>query len=347
MTTDYQYAAKIIQDKDDVDVLFFNGQVMRGTDLEVIRSIYNNKSKDSLLLILVTSGGNADAAYKIARYIQNHYKKFTVLVSGICKSAGTLIAVGANEIAFSPYGELGPIDVQMYKTDNLAERESGLTITEALEHLTSSALRTHGKVFEAIMSGTNAIISFKTATQAASELVTGLYAPMFSQIDPTDVGEKARSMRIASDYARRLDARVRNLKYDALNHLTQTYPSHSFVIDMKEAESLFNNIRDLSEEEQVLVDSLDKDFHLGARYEIPAETTGQATILSLGLPDEQEGDDDQHTERTDDAREDGRDPAPTTETPENVPERTADRAQDGHHDRTKPNSGDRGQRSSA
>lgn len=121
-------------------------------------------------------------------------------------------------------GEIGPIDVQTYKTDNLAERQSGLTITESLDHLTGSAIRTHSLVFSEIMAATDLVISFKTATQAASELVTGLYAPMFSQIDPMEVGEKARSMRIASDYGQRLNAHSGNLKDGAIFPALQLLP---------------------------------------------------------------------------------------------------------------------------
>ena len=310
MTAPYSAIGQEIGEETKSDVFFYNGQIRRGDDLRVIQEIYDRKSKDRVILVLVTSGGDPNAAYKIARYIQSRYEKFTLLVSGLCKSAGTLIAVGAHEIAFSPYGELGPIDVQMYKTDNLAERQSGLTITESLDHLTASALRMHGRIFGAIMADTEAIISFRTAAQAATELVTGLYAPMFSQIDPMEVGDKARWMRVASDYGKRLNARVGNLKNGALNNLTRTYPSHSFVIDMQEANSLFNNIRPLSEKEQVLVTHL----NYGARYEMETEEAG-VTFFCLSQPEETEKPNELSTDRAANTAGDGQDsPAATEET---------------------------------
>ena len=250
--------ARTIAAKSDADIYFYNGPIERGTDLKIVQTISQAKSRPDAHLFLVTFGGDAHAAYKIARHIQNHYDTFTAIVPGVCKSAGTLIAVGAHAIAFAPYGELGPLDIQTYKTDNLAERQSGLTITESLDHLTRSALRLHGGIFGAIMNDTNAVISFKTAAQAASDLVTGLYAPILSQIDPIEVGDKARSMRIASDYGKRLDARSKNLKDDALDTLTKTYPAHEFVIDIQEARGLFHNVRPLTEEEATLVELLDR-----------------------------------------------------------------------------------------
>ena len=245
-----------IANESNSDVFFYSGEIQHGSDLGVIQTIYKNCKRTCVTLILVTNGGDPHAAYKLSRYLQDHYEKFTVIISGVCKSAGTLVAVGAHELVFAPYGELGPMDVQSYKIDNLSERQSGLTITQSLEHLTRSAITMHGHVFSAIISATGAIVSFKTAAQASSELITGLYEPMFSQIDPMEVGDKARSMRIASDYGKRLDARSRNLKAAALSNLTQTYPSHSFVIDMQEASSLFENVRPWSNEEQQLVELL-------------------------------------------------------------------------------------------
>jgi ClpP class serine protease len=41
------------------------------------------------------------------------------------------MALGANEIVMSDFGEFGPLDVQIYKTDEFA-RSSGLDIHQSL-----------------------------------------------------------------------------------------------------------------------------------------------------------------------------------------------------------------------
>lgn len=64
------------------------------------------------------------------------YERFTLFVSGLCKSAGTLVAVGAHELIMSDYGELGPLDVQMPKQDAVWEMQSGLTVMSTLNTLT-------------------------------------------------------------------------------------------------------------------------------------------------------------------------------------------------------------------
>jgi ClpP class serine protease len=99
------------------DVFLYNGGIERSEDLRFIEFIADNKKHDALKLVLVTPGGNPDAAYKIARYIQSTYGDFHCFVPGFCKSAGTLLAIGANELIFSPYGELGPLDVQLTKAE--------------------------------------------------------------------------------------------------------------------------------------------------------------------------------------------------------------------------------------
>lgn len=257
--------ANEIAENSKSDVFLFNGLIDRSCDLEIIESIHQCRSRLNAILFLITNGGDPDSAYKIARYFQDRYEKFTVIVSGLCKSAGTLLAVGAHELAFAPYGELGPIDIQTYKVDNLAERQSGLTITEALENLVATAVESHGDTFSSIMRATGAVVSFQTASSAATELVNGLFAPIFAQIDPYDVGDKARSMRIAADYGERLSLRTGNLKKDALECLTRTYPSHSFVIDMSEARALFENVRELDDDEVRIVECLGRFVRVDVR----------------------------------------------------------------------------------
>jgi ClpP class serine protease len=112
----------------DTDIVLFNSGIERVRDRHAIKVLTERKKRKNVLLLLVTEGGDPDAAYRIARCLQDRYKKFSVLVAGYCKSAGTLLALGANELIFSENGELGPLDVQMEKKDELWEQESGLTV---------------------------------------------------------------------------------------------------------------------------------------------------------------------------------------------------------------------------
>lgn len=238
------------------DVILYNGPLERREDLRFIEFLAENRKSDSLLLALVTPGGNPDAAYKIARYIQATYEKFQCLVPGICKSAGTLLAVGASELVFAPYGELGPLDVQLNKADDLFGQESGLNISEAFRAVEARARHTFHQTIGEIVSGSGGVISFSTASHCASEIVASLYGPIFGRIDPEEVGSRARAMRLGEDYGVRLNQKFSNLKDGALTQLSQSYSSHGFVIDMEEACALFEHVRGATPNEKALINAL-------------------------------------------------------------------------------------------
>lgn len=246
-----------------MDIFLYSGPVERGYDLQFVDFISAEKKSDSLTLVLSTPGGSPDAAYKMGRYIQSKYEHFHLFVPGYCKSAGTLLAVAAEEIIFSRYGELGPLDVQMTKKDNLAGLESGLNISEAFLTLERQAKETFHNMVSEITGNSGGIISFHTASHSAAEIVSALFGPIFGRIDPEEVGSRARAMRIGADYAKRLNSKFGNLKGDrALTLLTESYSSHGFVIDMEEAMLLFSNVREAILDEKALVEKIGRDCRI-------------------------------------------------------------------------------------
>lgn len=268
-----------ISESNDADILLFNAELERGVDDVVIASVKAEKRHPNLMMILVTPGGDADAAYKMTRYIQEEYEKFIVFVPGICKSAGTLCVLGANEIVMCDEGELGPLDVQLYKKDEIGELSSGLVLGEALSVTQSQAFSMFEKYMLDIKRNSSGQISFKMAAEIAGQLVVGLFEPVYRQVDPMLIGEVQRSMTVAEDYGRRLQVRSRNFTEEALLLLIQSYPSHSFVIDRREATQLFRNVREANKSEESLAVLLEPISR------VPSEK-GQIAFLTEGL-DEQ------------------------------------------------------------
>jgi hypothetical protein len=288
--------------------------------------------------LLVTNGGNPDAAYKITRYLQEKYEKFTVLISGKCKSAGTLIAIGAQELAFTPYGELGPLDIQLTKIDRFDQLQSGLTIQDSLNTLEARALERFYKIVKEYMQANNGLLSFSSATKAASDFVTQLYNPILSRIDPEEVGARARSMRIAADYGKRLAVKWQNLKPDTLKALAETYSSHSFVIDHAEAETLFQRVRWADDNERALVSALGN----GARFEVAGPADFVFEALSPGHGEPQRKDDNAATHAPAHSATDGGDIARadgTSDTPPEPPRRRRVRTQNGRRSPIAPHDG--------
>jgi len=286
ITENTKAAANALAISLDADVIVFNAPVERGSDRKIIAlcSAMERKRRNAFLL-LVTEGGDPDVAYRISRAIQNNYKEgtFYCFISGFCKSAGTLLALGAHELVFSDHGEVGPIDVQMGKKDELWEWQSGLTVNASLSSLNEQAFQ----AFESFLVQTKyhlrGGITLRTASEVAAKLATGLYAPIFEQFDPMHIGEAGRSVLIAQQYALRLDMRARNLKKDTLKNLIMGYPSHGFVIDQEEAVTMFNRVRPASPLETALEKSL------GDASCIPIDSSKQSIIVefvSTEIPEE-------------------------------------------------------------
>jgi hypothetical protein len=240
----------------DSDILLFNSQFHVDTDHKLLKLVKGRERRSNVLVILVSEGGSADAAYKVARCLQNNYTSFTIYVHGYCKSAGTLCVLGAHAVIMSDSAELGPLDVQVAKRDELGERSSGLVAGQALASLQTRAYEMYEEYFLQILQGSGGLVTFRTASDIALRMTVGLFEPLYAQINPVEVGEMARSMRIARDYGERLGGHSGNMKSDALEYLCETYPSHGFVIDCDEAKSLFKNIREPTDSEHALAESL-------------------------------------------------------------------------------------------
>lgn len=207
----------------------------------------------------MTNGGSPDSAYKIGKFLQSQYSEITIYVPGYCKSAGTLLAIAANTLMFGPYGELGPLDIQMEKRDDFTRLESGLNITEALITLEERAKEAYHELISEIIVNSGGIISFQMASHSAGELIGNLYGPLFAKFDPDEVGSRARAMKICEDYGIRLNNKYSNLKPGAITFLTRFYPNHRFVIDCEEAKFHFMRVQIESTELKNLIQGLGVD----------------------------------------------------------------------------------------
>lgn len=238
----------------DCDVVIYRGPVQPPFDRRLMLEVRKRKSRDRVLLCMATNGGSADSAFRIARCLSQEYRSFTVFVDAVCKSAGTLIALAANELVMSDAAELGPLDVQLSKPDELDEWTSGLTPIQSLSTLRQQSFESFEDYFLKMRYRSGLQITTKTALEIAAKLVIGLYGPIFEQMDPMRLGEIQRAMMIAFHYGERL-GKV-NLRPGALERLIAEYPSHGFIIDRTEAGQLFHNVRKPMRPELKLANSL-------------------------------------------------------------------------------------------
>jgi hypothetical protein len=251
---DLKSAIVACTDRRKSDMFLYSGPIYSDEVNQFIGFSLKHRKHENISLILTTYGGDAHAAYRLARYLQSYYSKIRLLVIGPCKSAGTLVTICANELAFGPFGELGPLDIQVSKKDDLMAVASGLDTFQAFAILRANAFAAFESYMLDILERSMGAISTKTACEVATQLVTGLFQPLMAQLDPQRMGEMQRMMDIAKAYGERLGKH--NLKAGAISKLLESYPSHSFIIDYKEAAGLFKNVSQLTPAEFVVMPAL-------------------------------------------------------------------------------------------
>jgi hypothetical protein len=82
-------------------------------DLVPLADFISTMKAGAIDLVLETPGGSGEVAEDIVRLLRKRYDDVAVIVPGCAKSAGTLIAMGANELIMGPMSSLGPIDAQL------------------------------------------------------------------------------------------------------------------------------------------------------------------------------------------------------------------------------------------
>lgn len=227
-------------DEHQADIFLFNASINNGTADRLIHLLRSQSdSRENCILLLTTYGGDPDAAYRMVRAVKRYYSRLILFVFGYCRSAGTLIALGADHIIMSDFAELGPLDIQLVKDD---EWYSGLNYMQSLTILNESMYKFYEQNFDTIKEQSGGTISTKMAAEIASKLAIGIISPISSQIDPVKLGEIQRRMNIARAYGLRL---CNNEQEQLIEKLIHNYPSHGFVIDLEEAQELFPSVRDV------------------------------------------------------------------------------------------------------
>jgi hypothetical protein len=178
-----------------------------------------------------------------------------------------------------PLAELGPIDTQTFVVRDGARRMlSTLDTLRSLEYLREYAINTYLDLTRGI-GRLRPEVTFKAASLISTGVAKGLVDALYSPIDPIQVGEVFRALETSREYGRRLLAesyrgRKEEERERLLTTLAEGYPSHGFVIDVREAQQLGLAVRPTTPQEQPL---LDPGVLAGA---------SEARALALHLPGE-------------------------------------------------------------
>lgn len=206
---------------------------------------YPAATRDDLTLnvLLDSPGGNLDSAYTTMLYLNEYAAKVNIYVPARAKSASTLLAVGADQVFLSAFGELGPLDTQIADPRNPANTVSALDCYQSVDYVRDFGFRTITTVLPQLIEATERRIAVDELLGVASTFALGAISPMLHSVTALDFGGWGRSLRIGELYARKLllaktkdndSARIDRIAF----RLVYGYTHHLFPIDYHEAQRI-------------------------------------------------------------------------------------------------------------
>lgn len=240
---------KVDRFSSDFDFLLINSPIYDELHPQIVTCVTSKRKNPNVVFAVVTYGGMADVAYKIGRYLQSVYDDVVAFVPTACKSAGTLLVTSAKSVVMTPFGELGPLDVQLRQRDEIFGRRSGLITRAAISDLKVHAFELFKYFMYQITDRSQGSISFKASADVAARTTSEIMGRIYEQINPDMLGQDFRDLSVATEYCTRLNERFKNVttrgddpEHTGVGRLVHGYPSHDFVIDFEEARGLFERV---------------------------------------------------------------------------------------------------------
>jgi serine dehydrogenase proteinase len=241
-----EFAKEIGEDKDPCLVIAgqFSPLVRAGrlAENQVMKNCldafgYPNGKVRRINVLLDSPGGSLDSAYKIARYLTCYTSELNVHVPRRAKSASTLLALGANHIYLSQFGELGPLDTQIFDPRNPVAYVSALDCYQSVDYVRMFGVSAMSKALRQLSADTGGQVTLKDLLGTASDFATGAISPMLTGVRALDFGAWGRSLKIGERYAQILleDNHTRDEAGKISERLVYSYTHHLFPIDYREA----------------------------------------------------------------------------------------------------------------
>jgi len=175
------------------------------------------KNPHNIIVIIESGGGDADAAYHIAKMLHAHFSgTIKYIVPRFAKSAATLLVCGGDKIVMGETSELGPLDPQIPQNDGSYISAKAVQATLELIKKYLSEEDKHGLELATILS---------------------------SRLNPLVLGQYESTLKIAQEYQEELLHLRMFKKEDDVKKIVEKfatgYTHHSRVINCKEAKEIF------------------------------------------------------------------------------------------------------------
>lgn len=227
---------------------------------EQLKEKVNLQKEKEIDIILNSPGGDASTAYRLIRTFRERYEIVNIIIPFWAKSAATLFAFGGSRLVLHEFGELGPIDAQIKRNDEIepeGEYSSALISQSSLRRIEERSREGFFEMFTALRikkpteEEDQRHIEFrKIGRKQLAEILldysTKFYQPLLQKIDPTEIGEMSRVLEIGSMYARRILKQYTETSdekiADLLDFLVFQCPDHGYVVDYPVIKPYLNHV---------------------------------------------------------------------------------------------------------
>ena len=250
---------------------------------------------DGLTVLLNSPGGDMGCVYRMLLALRGKTDDIEALVPGWAKSAATFFCLGADSIHMGRHGELGPLDMQIVDfSSGEATQVSALETFKTLEGLLNYSIDSLNAIVQFLR---DAPMDVPRAVDSAHQIFAAIASPLYSQIDPRELGEMGRYLSIGEDYAERAMRRwaYADRSYadrsEMARRLIWGYPDHGFVIDLTEAQEIGLKAERLDAESDMICETIiamsenSVMFQRHASTENPAKTSQMEKDNDIPAPE--------------------------------------------------------------
>jgi len=257
----------------------FNTQIGEDVIPILFRHLELIGNQDNIDFFVYTRGGEMVVPIRIVKLIRNYCKKFGILIPFRAHSAGTLIALGADEIIMTKLGELTPVDPRTRHPFNPIDGKNILEIS--VEDITSYLLLAKEK----------GNVSRKRMHDIYNNLTKHSYSDP-KHLHPLALGNVYRAQRMIRDLSKKLlnlhtvtgNFKKRKIVKKIVNEITSDICIHNYPIYRDEAKDLGLNVILPNEElEKLLWQLYEKyanDMELQKQFS-PVEILGGHSEISI------------------------------------------------------------------
>jgi len=279
---------RLEQERQHPAIVYWTTQLAKisvGAELPIYDQLRKLGRQDIIDLVLFTNGGDTEAPWRLISILREFCNTLAVLVPHRAVSAGTVLALGADEIVMTPLSTLGPIDPS--RTHPLLPRREGARESEPI----SVQDMRHAMQFikDAADSGDQG------GTPYTPSALAKIFSALFDKIHPLAIGAIEQSYALAKLVAKRcLGTHMTGADAeDEINRIVDTlcddYKSHAYQISRREAREIGLKVHDASPVVDAIMTELLKFY--GARHLGPFGTStrpGAEAVMQIAWIDSKE-----------------------------------------------------------